>query len=403
MGARGAIARITLAVLGGWLAIMPGAVLILALRMREFDPSGLPTHYSMTLACGWLVMIVSLIALGQAGDVLERRGRSRLLLVRMAVPLLPVTGVALALASTPLQLSAAWTLAQVPAAAIVTSALALSGATVPTDRRGVLSGLAGAAPIVALLVGGLIVQASADTPPVAFAITAVAGALLTLPLALMRHRPRQPELDIDRRSPTERRPWWATAWWAFAVASLLLAWATSTANGYLVVLLDNLSTLPAAEVPSAATATVTGAAAVAVGASVVGGLVVRGRRSAALAWSGAAVCVAVVLGYLLVHPTSHGLVFAALGIGLGFGVANGTELGLVLFLRHEAGRLGRDLGVFTAMTSIPYVLVPLAATVLLGSDVDDGLHALFALAVLLALVGSVITAGIGITARRAAA
>ncbi len=394
-----AVTRISLAVLGGWLTIMPASVLTLALRMREFDPSGLPTQYSLTLAVGWLIMIVGLIGFGQLGDVMEQRGHSRVVLIRWATPLLPIAGATLMLAPTPSVLTLAWAFAQVPAAAILTSALAISGATVPMQRRGILSGLIGATSIMALLLGSVIVQLLQSNVAAAFLAPAILGALLVLPLALRTPAPLA-HIPNDRRvsAPTARR--WASAWMVFTVASFLLSWATSATNSYVVLFIDTVSDISSDAVAGFSTGAVIAATVAAVITSVIGGSLLRGRRSAAVIWVIAAVVVAVALVALLVFPTSVGILTAAIAFGAGFGLANGVELGLLLFVRHEPGRLGRDLGTFTAVTSAPYVLVPATATLFLAADIADGLRQMFALAALLAVVGAALTTGVALTTSR---
>ena len=398
-----AVAKIALAVLGGWLAVMPSAVLTIALRLHEFDPSGLPTQYSQVLAVGWLTLMSGLIGFGHLGDRLEHRGHSRIRLVRLALPVLVVASGLMALAGTATQLGLAWTLMQVPASAIVTSALALSGSTITASRRGLLSGLIGAASIIALLVGSLVVRATQDILSTAFVATALIGATLALPLAI---RPPERAVDpvvVDRRQGGTTRVGWGAAWGVFTVASVMLSWATSTGNGYLVMFLDYVARTPATELAQASTRVVSLATLAAITASVIAGASLRGRRSAALLWSGSAVAVAGALIGLFAFPTPTGILISAVCFGIGFGMANGVELGLLLFLRHSPGRLGRDLGIFNAMTSLPYVLVPAMATAWLASDVASGLHGMFTLAWGLALLGAALTAGVAFSARRRAA
>lgn len=398
----GAIAKIALAVLGGWLAVMPSSVLTIALRLHEFDSSGLPTQYSVILAVGWLTLMSGLVGFGHLGDTLEHRGHSRIVLVRLALPMIVAASGLMAVARTPAQLGLAWILTQVPASALVTSALALSGSTITASRRGLLSGLIGAASIIALLVGSVVVRAAQASLSTAFIATTLIGVALALPLAI---RPPERAVDpvvVERRQGGTKRIGWGAAWGVFTVASVLLSWATSTGNAYLVMFLNYVAKTPAAELALVSTRVVSLATLAAITASIIAGALLRGRRSAAWLWSGSAVVVSGALVGLLAFPTSTGVLVSALCFGVGFGTANGVELGLLLFLRHSPGRLGRDLGIFNAMTSLPYVLVPTIATVWLAGDVVSGLHGMFTLAWGLALVGAVLTAGIAVSTRRRA-
>ena len=393
--------RIALAVMGGWLAVMPHAVLTIALRLRELDATGLPGPYSTTLAVGWLALMAGLVGFGVLGDALERRGRPRRLLLLLSAPAIVVSGVALSLASSPGTLAVAWVLAQLPAAAAVATALAVGGTAAPAQRRGLLSAMVGAAPILALLVGGAVARALSAHPSWTFATVSVVGALLIVPLARHSPRPGEQSPPADRRADRSTRRF-APAWVAFALASFLLSWATSATNGYVVLFIDRLAGVTADDVAATASTIVTLAAVIAVLASLGSALLVRGRRSGAGLWSVAALGVAGALALLLFGGGMASVVVGAALFGAGFGLANGAELGVLLFVRHRPGRLGRDLGVFTAVTTLPYVLVPAVGAALLAPDVSAVLRLLFGASAVFAVVGALITAGIAVRSPRRA-
>lgn len=387
--------RVALAVLGGWLAVMPHAVLTMALRLRELDASGVPGLYSAALAVGWLALMAGLVGFGVLGDALERRGHPRRILLSGALPAIVVTGAMLSLASSPGMLAVAWVLAQMPAAAVVATALAVGGTAAPAQRRGLLSATVGAAPILALLAGGAVARALSAHPSWTFAVVSVVGALLIVPLA--RHSPPllKKQISVDRRTDRGTRKI-APAWVAFALASFLLSWATSATNGYVVLFIDRFAGIDADEVAATASTIVILAAVIAVLASLGSALLVHGRRSGAGLWSGAALAVSFALVVLLNDGGMTSVVVGAAIFGAGFGLANGAELGVLLFVRHRPGRLGRDLGVFTAVTTAPYVLVPAIGSVLLEDDASAGLRQLFGASAALAVVGAAIVAGIAL-------
>jgi len=173
-------ARAAAGVLGGWLSVLPPSVLTLALRTDEWNVSA--TMYANILAVGWLAMLISLVVTGRFNDSLEARTGSRLLFVRAGAPLIAVSGVLLAIAPSFNWLFAVWIFAQIPAAMVVTAALAIGGDASPVNRRGIASGLVGAAPIVALLIGSLLVRVLGDSIALAFAVPALMGAVLAIPL-----------------------------------------------------------------------------------------------------------------------------------------------------------------------------------------------------------------------------
>lgn len=390
----------TSGVLGGWLAIMPPTVVTLALRLREFDPSGLPVLYSTILAAGWAAMIVALIGFGRLGDLVRERTGSRALLARIGAPLMLVTGALLALAPSPGWLLVAWVLAQAPSAMVITTALAEAGEVVPTRNRGLTSGLIGAAPIVALFLGSAIVTGLSGALPVAFLVSSGIGAALALPLAFVQTP--APEVSASPGSPLSSVPGHAPLtpsriWVAFLIGSFLLSWATSTANGFLVPYVQNVTDVADDAITRLSTSGVLVATLLATISSIVGGILAGGRRRGAWLWSLAALACSVGLLVILTTPTTTGVLVTAAVFGIGFGLANGVELGVVLMLRTDPARLGRDLGLFTAVTTLPYVLVPALGTLLLTGSTISGLVELFTLALALALVSAVL---VGSSVRR---
>ena len=381
--------KIALGVLGGWLAIMAPAVVTIALRLQEFDGSGLPSTYALILSLGWLTMMVALIVSGAIGDAVRTRTGSRALLARIGVPLMAVGGVLLAIAPSPGWLMLIWILVQIPSAMVVTTALAESGDEVPRERRGMTSGWVGAAPIIALLVGSIAVRFLADALAWAFIVPAVLGALLALPLVR-----RQPAGELGREhTPLVgglNVPGLLALWIAFLIGSFLLSWSTSTTNGFLVTFVQYGMETDADQVADSTTGLIIIATSLAVIASVLAGAWSHGRPRAVRLWVVAAVLCAVALGLLVVAPNSVTLVLAAMLFGTAFGMANGVELAVVLLVRRDPATLGRDLGVFTAVTSAPYVLVPALATVLLDVDARSGAFLLFQLACFTAFVGGLV-------------
>lgn len=375
-------------VLGGWLAIMPASVVTLALRVGEWQAE--PSTYANILAAGWLTMLVSLIVIGRIGDVVLARTGSRALLVRFGAPLIAVSGVLLAVAPTPGWLAAAWIVAQVPAAMVITTALAACGNVVHPNQRGVTSGLIGAAPILAVFVGSFMVRLLTDSLGWAFIVPALLGAVLAVPL--MRN------MQVVEVQPTavalRSLPWKAVAWvWvAFLGASFLLSWATSTTNGFIVLFIEYVTAIARADVATTATTAVILASLLAVIASVVAGSLSGGRPRAFAMWSVAAVACGLGLVVLITSPTSLSIYLIACIFGISFGVANGVELAVILQLRTAPEHLGRDLGLFTAMTTAPYVLVPALASVVMRDDTRSGLLVIFGLASISAIVAGVVIA-----------
>ena len=381
--------KIALGVLGGWLAIMAPAVVTIALRLQAFDASGLPSTYASILSVGWLTMIVALVVSGTVGDAVRARTGSRVMLARIGVPLIALGGVLLAVAPSPGWLMLTWVFVQIPSAMVVTTALAESGDEVPRDRRGLTSGWVGASPIIALLVGSIAVRILADALAWAFIVPAVLGALLAAPLVRREVAGAQ---GSDHTPVTAGLPMRGllALWIAFLIGSFLLSWSTSTTNGFLVTFVQYGMATDADQVADSTTGLIIIATSLAVIASVLAGAWSRGRPRAMSVWVVAAVLCAVALGVLVLAPSPATLVLAAMLFGTAFGMANGVELAVVLLVRRDPATLGRDLGVFTAVTSAPYVLVPALATVLLDVDARSGAFLLFQLACFTAFLGGLV-------------
>ena len=180
------------------------------------------------------------------------------------------------------------------------------------------------------------------------------------------------------------------AWVVFLLADFLLSWATSTGNSYLVVLIDTLGGADLADVSASATRAVGAATLTAIVFAVLGGMVSRNGRASVRVFAAGTLAVGIGLLITVLSPTAPGLLVAAIVFGAGFGAANGAELALAVQLRGSADVIGGDLGLLNAVTSIPYVLAPAAAALILAGDLASGLRVLYGLAVLMAVIGAVL-------------
>ena len=391
--------RVALGVLGGWLAITAPGVVTIALRLREFDPSGLPSTYALTLALGWATLIVALIASGSLGDVVHRRMSTRAPLAHIGVPLMAVGGVLLAVAPSPGALVVAWLVVQIPSALVITTALAEGGEVVAPGRRGLTSGLVGAAPIVALLLGSIGVRILSDSLTWAFVIPAIVGALVATPLMSVGSRQATADvMDEIRDAETTEQKFAAPAFWlTFLVGSFLLSWATATTNGFIVTYVQNVVDVVPNDVANISSLAVILASALAVASSIGAGTVAAKRTRAVRLWIAAASLCALALAILVLAPTPASLFIVAAVFGIAFGAANGVELSVVVLVRHQRGRLGRDFGVLTSVTTVPFVLVPALATVVLRTDAANGVRLLFSLACVVSALAALV---LGVAAAR---
>lgn len=394
--------KVAMGVLGGWLAITAPGVVTIALRLWEFDPSGLPSTYALTLALGWLTLIAALVISGWIGDALQRRTSTRTLLARVGVPLIAVGGVLLAIAPSPGALAVAWVLVQIPSAMVITTALAEGGEVVSPSRRGLTSGLVGAAPIVALLLGSIGVRVLSDSLTWAFVIPAIFGALVATPLMSVESREATADA-IDETPDVEitKSQFAAPAiWLAFLVGSFLLSWATATTNGFIVTFVQYVVDVLSTDVADISSLAAIVASALAVASSIGAGIFAAKRGRAIGLWIVSAVLCSLALLILVLTPTTVVVLIVAAVFGIAFGSANGLELSVVVLVREHRGRLGRDFGVLTSVTTVPFVLVPALATAVLRTDAASGVRLLFTLACVFSALAALIMAFAAVRARR---
>lgn len=381
--ARSWVALALLAVLGGWLLVMPGSVVALSLRFNELDRGASATAYSLALGAGWLVLVSALVAFGRLSDRLRSRGASRARILVAAVPVAVLCAVAVLGADTVAALTVVWVVAQAVAAAIVAPALALVGDIIPVHRRGWASAVAGALSTLALLIGVLLVRVVDLDTATALAASLLLGAALTLPLMLRRGTPPM-VMQAPSSAQAPRRN--GRAWAAFVGATLLAAWCISTANSYVVLFIDRVSTVADGAVASTATSLVAIATVMALLGTAVGGVASRNRRSSIVAYALACVGLAGAVVVMVALPTPAGLLSGSLMLGLAAGVFGGAQLAVALFVRTSDARLGNDLGVLNAAAALPHVLVPAVAALVFTVDVAAGLRWMFVGSGLLALI-----------------
>lgn len=384
---RGQLLRVvlpSLAVLGGWLMVLPGSVVVVALRLDQLGADA--TGYSLTLAAGWTVLVVSLIVCGRLGDRVRDRSGSRVMVGKLAMPVAAACAMFLASADSVVVLSSAWVALQVPAGALIATAVGLAADAAPVRRRGLMSGLVGIAPVLSVLVGSLFISALDPNIALASGLLILVGIALALPAMLMRSlSAMEPGAEVAARTRGTVAVF-SRMWILFLLADFLLSWSTATGNGYLVLVLESLSGA-VDDVATRATFLITVATGAAVVCALVAGLVSRRAVVAKSVFAAGTLAVGLGLVLTVMIPTDGGLAFAAVLFGAGFGAANGSEFAVALSIRGTVSS-GSDLGLLNAVTSVPYILVPLVASMVLAGDEASGLLVLYVGGASLAVLGS---------------
>lgn len=381
-----------LAVVGAWIVVFTPAVLTLSLRMREIDPQNFLDAYPAALTAGWLTLMASLVAVGWIGDRLTQHLGSRPTIARWGVFLLAFCGLGLAFAPTNQLVTLAWILLQVPAAMVISSALALGGRTAATHNGGLISGLLGAASILALLAGSLLVTLFNENLTIGMTVSSLLGAALAIPLMFVPNNTVTLTPTHGEPIPGKTFHYLKVFWVIFLMSSFLLSWGTSTANGFIVALLENLSRIEYEDIALVSALAIALASMSAVAASIMSGVYARSPKMAVLVWVAGAILTATSIASLLQGPTGTVLYLVAVALGTGFGMSNGVEVILVLKLKPQLQSVGGNLSVFTAVTTVPYVLVPATAALLLRQNTRAGLENLFGLAAINVALGALLLA-----------
>ena len=362
-----------LGVFAGWLIVMPGSVITLALRIDELESNS--SSYSFALAAGWLSLMLGLEISGRASDHLHLRTGTRTPMLWFGILGTIVTGISASNANTALTLTIAWCLMQVPASAIIATSLAIAAETVSDAKQGLSSGLVGGAPVLALLLSTVAAQVLELSATSSFLLSAIAGALLVLPLALKKSHSIN-AIDQHEEVPVEVEPLpiHNRFWMRFLLAGFLLSFATSSANGYLVAYTTDVLHL---DHDSSAT-TVATLVLIATLLSLISGLLsgrfARTKTHAVTTYITASIIVGLGISSMALIPVTHFAYVGAALFGIGFGAANGLELSLFIHSKSGAKYTAQQLGTFTGATTAPFVLVPVVATFIVDGSKNGVIH-----------------------------
>jgi MFS family permease len=374
------------AIAGGWVPLAIAAGQSVALRMDDLGAS--PAIYSLVVAGGWAVSMVSLPLMGQFGDSAVRRGIDRRLLLLIGGIAMLATFALLGVVQSVTAFALVWLVAQIPTSLIVTAASSRLANETPVDLRGWASTAAGVGPVLALTIGAATTLALSSVPSVLFVAPALVGALLLIPSLAMSPLPTPPTDASDSSvvRATRLYPWRLLITIALAFSGLAVG------RVYLVPLIESVSPNASdAEVTALASTTLLVATIGALAGTIVAGMLMR-RGARALGTFGWFSLASAVPLAIFAFVTSAGQVIAV-GLLLGFtiGAINAAAYGL--FLHRYAHRTdpGRILGLIVAAETVPYVIVPLSAAVWQASADAALIPILFAIGAVLAISASVLT------------
>lgn len=362
----------------GWLAVMPSSILSIALRLDEIDSPAFV--YSITLTLGWAALIVGVNFFGRLSDRLLANSAGTRNIMLLCTALMLGFNWALSETYSDLLLPVLWVLLQIPVAAIVSFATTAAAESHGASASTRVSALVGATPLLATLLGSLIVQVVGESTWI-FLLPAIVAAVALLPFAL-----QPPQKAAQLASVTNAQHETSRGWRWFLIASFFASWTTSATTSFLVPYAATVLGTPATTLASATSGILAGATMLSIAGSLALALRPRSQRLARRSFTIGAGLMAGGVALIIFLPSLQSLAIGGLLCGLGFGLVNGVELHIVQAFTAERGENGRRIGELTAVTTLPYVAVPAIGSVMLTINERLGLIGNFATAAVVSAV-----------------
>ncbi len=358
---------VAMGVMGAWMLVMPAATVTLALSVSQ--SGGSTRDYSIGLSVGWLTLAGMSIAFGALSDRIRARQPRRIgTLILVALTACLTVSLVLDAGTSPGVIVIAWIILQIPASAILGAAMSQAASVAEPRRRGIVSGLVGSAALLALMVGTPLALAAG--PRLSFTAAAIGGSVLLVPLLrLVARQMPTPVLTAPtgavRAHPRSRAPWLVLLGIGFFVSV-----ATAITNSYVVAITSSVLSIGGSQVSaeSLATLAIVIASLLAVIASITAGVFLPTARRTSTAWVAALILLVASLVVIVAIPSVTTLLIGVAGFGLAFGVINSGELALALSTRPEIEHGGRTVAMFTAATTVPYILVPAMVALLPAAE-----------------------------------
>jgi MFS family permease len=391
---RGFIAAITLANFGIMLAFYAPILNLLPRLAEQISPATKEATLGWILGAGALASIIFNPLAGALSDRTTSAWGRRKPWVLFGSLLGAVGLVAFTLGGGIAVLAVLWFACQATINAAYAGVTATVPDQVPVSQRGLVSGLAGLAQTVGIVLGVGLVTFGVTNLSGGFIATAVVLVVLVLPFVLRLHDPRLPE---GVQPPFRLGEWLRGFWvsprlhpdfaWAW-ITRFLMMLGNSLAVLYLLYWLKDVVKLTTGPTPEEGQSLLIllyalGTVATAI---VFGRMSDRsGNRKIYVISSTVVMASAAVLMAFL--PTLLWACIAALVLGLGYGIYLAVDQALVTQVLPNAVDRGRDLGVINIANSAPQVLAPvIAAPIVTGATGYTGLYLVTAVITLLSAV-----------------
>ena len=350
-----------------WLALMTPAMITLALRVRELDARNATSAISLVLFTGAVAALISNPLFGALSDHTHSRfGRRRPYLVGGALCGFGALGL-IGIAPTVTLICVGWCLAQLAYNAVLAAMVAIVPDQISTSQRGTVVGILGVCMPVGQIVGTFLVQLLSTDLTLALLVPGLLGVAGVLALAwvlpdapLAREEPASAQAPAVE--PLSRRDFY-WAWLSrvfFVMGSIFL-------QAYQPLLLIDGMGFEATQGPKLIFRSTLVQAIMMVAWSLIAGrLSDRIGRRKPIAMAGS-----VIQGlglWLIAMAPSYTLFLCGVALlGVGHGVYEGVNLALVTeVLPDREHHAAKDLGLLNITNTLPQVIAPLAAPVILA-------------------------------------
>jgi MFS family permease len=369
----GFIAWYAAAYMSAILLLISPLLVTLALKVVALDGNDRATgNLSLVAGTGALVAMIGNPLAGQLSDrTTSRFGRRRPWLV---VGLLGGSAGTLivALAPTIAMVVVGWCVAQLFFNAMLAALVAVLADQVPSEQRGLVSGVLGVCLPVASVFGTYLVKVFTGSMLAMFvAPCIVAGAVMLLFAA---------RLDDRQQTSPDQEPWSLAEFartfyisprahpdfaWAFASRFLFVTAYAFLTTYQVFFLLDRVGTSKH-DVPQQVFLATLVQAVLVVAASLVGGRFSdrTGRRKVFVLW--AAVTFGAAMFVLAVVSSFDGFLVAMVISGIGLGAYLAVDLALVVDVLPDRAHAAKDLGVANIAGALPYSIAPAVAPAILA-------------------------------------
>ena len=366
------IAIYALAYASLWLALLTPAMITLALRVRELVPQSAAGAISLVLFTGALAALISNPLFGALSDRTHSRfGRRRPYLVGGAL----CGFAALALigaAPTVALICVGWCLAQLAYNAVLAAMVAVVPDQISSSQRGTVVGILGVCMPVGQIVGTYLVQLLSANLTLALLVPGTLGVIGVLALAWVL-----PDAPLARAVPTpaQTQPGEALSrrdfYWAWS-SRVFFVMGSMFLQAYQPLLLVDGMGFPAAQGPKLIfRSTLVQAIMMVTWSLIAGRLSDRIGRRKPIAMAGS-VIQGLGLWLIAVAPSYTFFLGGVALLGVGHGVYEGVNLALVTEVLPDRDRhAAKDLGLLNITNTLPQVIAPLAAPIILAVSQGD--------------------------------